>query len=58
MGAVLVQAVIGASMVPLRYLQTAAGLPDMAVVALSNLLAFSVMAWRTLPKVKKQHWRP
>ena len=55
--AFLVQFLIGTSMIPIRYLQTTAGLPSMAVVALSDLLAFSVMAWRMFPKIEKQYWR-
>ena len=55
--AFLVQFLIGTSMIPIRYLQTTAGLPSMAVVAVSDLLAFSVMAWRMLPKIEKHYWR-
>ena len=55
--AFLVQFLIGTSMIPIRYLQTTAGLPSMAVVAVSDLLAFSIMAWRMLPKIEKHYWR-
>ena len=55
--AFLVQFLIGTSMVPVRYLQTTAGLPSMGLVAVSDLAAFSIMAWRMLPKIKKQYWR-
>jgi len=52
-----VQAAIGASMVPLRYLQAVAGLPGLAVIALTDLAAFSIMSWQIIPKVDKQFWR-
>ena len=55
--AVLVQFLIGASMIPLRYLQTFAGLPSMAVVAVSDLAAFSLMAGRMLPRIDRHYWR-
>lgn len=55
--AFLIQFLIGAAMVPLRYLQTEAGLPSMAVVALSDFLAFSVMSWRMIPRIDKKYWR-
>lgn len=54
--AVLVQAAIGASMVPLRYLQTVAELPSLAVIALTDLVAFGIMSWQIFPKVKKRFW--
>lgn len=54
---VVVQAAIGASMVPLRYLQTVAGLPGLAVIALTDLVAFGIMSWQILPKVNKRLWR-
>ena len=53
--AFLVQFLIGAAMVPLRYLQTDAGLPSMAVIALSEILAFSVMSWEMVPKIEKKY---
>ena len=43
---VVVQAAIGASMVPLRYLQVVVGLPGLAVIALTDLAAFSIMSWK------------
>ena len=52
--AVVVQAAIGASMVPLRYLQTVAQLPSLAVIALTDLVAFGIMSWQIFPKVKKR----
>ena len=44
-------------MVPLRYLQTAVGLPSFALLAVSDTIAFSIMAWRMIPKIKKHFWR-
>ena len=55
--AFLVQFLIGASMVPMRYLQTVKGLPGMALVAVGDFIAFSIMAWRMLPKIDKRYWR-
>lgn len=55
--AVVVQAAIGASMVPLRYLQTVAQLPGLAVIALTDLVAFGIMSWQILTKVNKRFWR-
>ena len=52
-----VQAAIGASMVPLRYLQAVAGLPGLAVIALTDLTAFSIMSWQVLPKIDRRFWR-
>lgn len=51
------QAVIGASMVPLRYLQVVVGLPSLALIAVSDAIAFSIMFWRLIPKIKKRYWR-
>jgi drug/metabolite transporter (DMT)-like permease len=55
--AVIVQAAIGAGMIPIRYLQVTVGLPALAIVAVSDLVAFSVMSWRTLPRVDRTVWR-
>ncbi len=55
--AVGVHAAIGASMVPLRYLQAVRGMPSLAVIALSDLVAFSIMSWQVLPKIEKRYWR-
>ena len=57
LASVLVQAAIGASMVPLRYLQSVVGLPGLAVIALSDLTAFSIMSWQVLPKIDRRFWR-
>lgn len=53
---VLVQAGIGASVVPYRYLQTAVGLPGLALVGFSTMIAFSIMSWQLIPKIDKRHW--
>ena len=50
---VAVQSLIGASMVPVRYLQTVAGFPSLGIMGIADLLAFSVMAWFMIPKIKK-----
>ncbi len=55
--AVFVQALIGASMVPTRYLQAVAGLPGLALVSMSDFLAFSVMSWQVMPHIPKAFWR-
>jgi drug/metabolite transporter (DMT)-like permease len=55
--AVAVQATIGSIMVPMRYLQTEVGLPGLALVALTDLMAFSMTAWRFIPRIEKRHWR-
>lgn len=55
--AVGVHAAIGASMVPMRYLQAVKGMPSLAIVALSDLVAFSIMSWQVLPKIEKRSWR-
>ena len=52
-----VQSAIGASMVPLRYLQTTAGLPSLALIALSDAIAFTIMSWHVIPKIEKRYWR-
>jgi drug/metabolite transporter (DMT)-like permease len=52
-----VQSAIGASMVPLRYLQTTAGLPSLAIIAVSDAIAFFVMSWKLIPKIEKRFWR-
>ena len=52
-----VQSAIGASMVPLRYLQTTAGLPSLALIALSDAIAFTIMSWQVIPKIEKRYWR-
>lgn len=54
---VLVQAGIGATVVPYRYLQTVAGLPGLALVGFSTLVAFSMMSWQLIPKIDKRYWR-
>lgn len=51
---VAVQSLIGASMVPVRYLQTVAGFPSLGILAVADLLAFSVMAWWMIPKIRKR----
>jgi len=53
---VLVQASIGASVVPFRYMQTVAGLPGLALVGLSTLVAFLIMSWKLIPKIDKRYW--
>ena len=53
---VLVQAGIGATVVPYRYLQTVAGLPGLALVGFSTLVAFLIMSWRLIPKIDKRYW--
>ena len=55
--AVLTHVVIGGSTAPLRYVQTVAGLPSLATVAIGDLIAFVIMAGLTIPKVKKETWR-
>jgi len=55
--AIAVHVVIGGTMVPLRYVQTVVGLPSLGTVAVGDLLAFSIMAWFTIPKVDKAFWR-
>lgn len=55
--AVAVQAAIGAGMIPIRYLQVSAGLPSLAVIAVSDLIAFGLMSWRTLPRINRTVWR-
>jgi drug/metabolite transporter (DMT)-like permease len=55
--AVFVQAGIGAVMVPMRYLQTVAGLPGFAMIALSDILAVSLVSGWVLPKISKHFWR-
>jgi len=52
-----VQSAIGAGMVPVRYLQTVAGLPALALVALTDLVAFSIMSWQVIPKIDRRYWR-
>ncbi len=54
---VAVQSLIGASMVPVRYLQTVAGLPSLGLMGIADLLAFSVMAWWMIPKIRKSDLR-
>ncbi len=55
--ALVVQAAIGASMIPLRYLQTVAGLPGLAVIALTDLVAFSIMSWQIIPRIDQRFWK-
>lgn len=55
--AVGVHAAIGASMVPMRYLQTVAGLPGLALVALSDIVAFVIMSGFVFPRINKVYWR-
>jgi len=52
-----VQSAIGASMVPLRYLQAIVGLPSLALIAISDAIAFSLMAWHLIPKIETRFWR-
>jgi len=52
-----VQSAIGASMVPLRYLQTVVGIPGLALIAVSDAIAFSIMSWQVIPKIDKRYWR-
>jgi drug/metabolite transporter (DMT)-like permease len=54
---VIVQSLIGASMVPVRYLQTVAGFPSLGIMGIADLLAFSVMAWWLIPKIRKRDFR-
>jgi len=56
--AVGVHAAIGASMIPMRYLQTVAGLPGLALVALSDIVAFAIMSWFVFPKSTKPFGAP
>ncbi|MDY6872446.1 MAG: hypothetical protein SVR81_00550 [Chloroflexota bacterium] len=51
--AVAVQAAIGAGMIPIRYLWVSTGLPSLAVIAVSDLIVFSLMSWRTLPRINR-----
>jgi len=53
----VVQAAIGASMVPLRYLQAVAQMPGLAVVALADLVAFVIMSWQIIPKIDKRFFQ-
>lgn len=55
--AILVHVVIGGTMAPLRYAQTIVGLPALGMVAIGDLIAFTIMAVFTIPKVKKEYWR-
>jgi drug/metabolite transporter (DMT)-like permease len=55
--AVVVQTAIGASMVPMRYLQAVAGLPSLALITASDIVAFSIMSWQVLPKIPRKFWR-
>ncbi len=54
---VVIQSLIGASMVPVRYLQTVAGFPSLAIMGVADLLAFSVMSWVMIPKIRKSDFR-
>lgn len=54
---VAIQSLIGASMVPVRYLQTVAGFPSLGLMAMADLVAFSVMSWRLIPKIRKSDLR-
>lgn len=44
-------------MVPMRYLQSIAGLPSLALIAASDIVAFSIMSWQVLPKIPRKFWR-
>lgn len=44
-------------MVPMRYLQSVAGLPSLALIAASDIVAFSIMSWQVLPKIPRKFWR-
>jgi drug/metabolite transporter (DMT)-like permease len=55
--AIFVQAGIGAVTVPMRYLQMVAGLPGFALVALSDILAFSLASGWFMPRIPRQFWR-
>ncbi|MFN2303478.1 MAG: hypothetical protein ACK2TV_07070, partial [Anaerolineales bacterium] len=55
--AALVQTAIGASMVPVRFLQTRIGLPGLALISLSDTAAFSIMSWQVIPKIGRRFWR-
>lgn len=44
-------------MVPMRYLQAVAGLPSLALIAASDIVAFSIMSWQVLPKIPRKFWR-
>lgn len=54
---VVVQAAIGAGMVPVRFLQTQVGLPGFALISLSDMIAFSIMSWQVIRRIEKRFWR-